>query len=342
MVKRAFLLALFSYTSTVYWCAKPTDLNISDLLSFLHNNSITSLQLQKVSGGLSSPIVYKASCNDLALFIKGLERGQAGIHETTYAQHGASLGIAPKLYTTTPNFIVTDFIEGKTLTPRLLENSQAGTQILRNVATSLKTLHMSKAPLKTIRDIFSHIYSLYSLLSVTGSLKEKLDRAISYLKIIQAKMERVPIGSTPCHNDLHPRNIVIDSNNRVFFLDWQIASISNPFYDLAYFIINNALTPTQERLFLEFYCPELLIDPWISYLEDMKQVVRLTDALTIFAITQDLDPVALTLPYIKPINPMLRYYLEQFAENSSNDSAGFFYGFAWAFLEAYYENCNNR
>jgi len=38
--------------------------------------------------------------------------------------------------------------------------------------------------------------------------------------------------TAPCHNDLNPNN-VLEANERIFFVDWEVAGAGDPFLDLA-------------------------------------------------------------------------------------------------------------
>jgi thiamine kinase-like enzyme len=310
------------------------------LFSFLPNFDTAALQLQELSGGLSTPIIYKASYDLNKYVLKSLYPGKIGVHESTYARHAADLEVGPHVYSVDAEsgWMVTDFIEGATITPTLLEQNSCA--LLKSLAESLNKLHHSKAPIPAKTNIFHEISWLYQALSPSQELKEILEKALAFVPNLKKRIESVPVLAVPCHRDLHPRNILV-SNNRVWLVDWQAAAIANPYYDLAYFIVNNALTPEQEKEFLSFYNPELVSPFWVNYLSDLKQVVRLTDVLNLLRIVQSLDPSLLQQPLISPAYGVEKF-LEQFAENTEEDSSVFLYNFALALLEAYWENLSNK
>lgn len=57
----------------------------------------------------------------------------------------------------------------------------------------------------------------------------------------------------PCHGDLWSQNILKDKDNKIWFIDWEYASMGDKHFDLAYFILSSKLTPEEEAVFLNTY-----------------------------------------------------------------------------------------
>jgi aminoglycoside phosphotransferase (APT) family kinase protein len=58
--------------------------------------------------------------------------------------------------------------------------------------------------------------------------------------------------SAPCHNDLNPGNI-IETQDRIYFVDWETACAGDPFFDLAEIGVFAFPTPDHRRELLEAY-----------------------------------------------------------------------------------------
>ncbi|MBZ4203441.1 phosphotransferase [Mycoplasma tauri] len=94
-------------------------------------------------------------------------------------------------------------------------------------------------------------------------------RVKEYRKILSQKNINIPVlndfyrnvnttlskmdKSIPLHNDLWVRNIIVDNNDKIFFCDWEYASMGDIHFDLAYFIESADLNKDQEKLFLDSY-----------------------------------------------------------------------------------------
>ncbi|HTN08415.1 choline kinase family protein [Agriterribacter sp.] len=58
---------------------------------------------------------------------------------------------------------------------------------------------------------------------------------------------------TACHNDLVKGNILLDSSKNIYLIDWEYSGMNDPLWDLASFILENELTPSEEHYMLEKY-----------------------------------------------------------------------------------------
>ena len=57
----------------------------------------------------------------------------------------------------------------------------------------------------------------------------------------------------PCHNDIWWQNIVKDSKGKIWFVDWEYATMGDKHLDLAYFIRSNRLNDEKRKVFLDAY-----------------------------------------------------------------------------------------
>jgi len=76
---------------------------------------------------------------------------------------------------------------------------------------------------------------------------------------------------TLCHNDFHTKNILYDGD-RFWLIDWEIAALSHPFYDLAYFAIFQLMSEQEGNKLLAIYLER---EPTENELQDFKLLRRI-------------------------------------------------------------------
>lgn len=130
---------------------------------------------------------------------------------------------------------------------RLYVNTPTNEQII-DVAKLIKKLHNSKIKTSYSYQVFNKL-DLYKKGVDSGDLINiKYENYIvNECKKIFDKNEMVF-----CHNDLVHGNLLF-SFNKTYLIDWEYASMNNPFFDLASFISENNLSSEQEDLFLKKY-----------------------------------------------------------------------------------------
>lgn len=72
--------------------------------------------------------------------------------------------------------------------------------------------------------------------------------------------EITPWALAICHHDLHLANLIVQGD-KLFLIDWEYASLSDPTLELAMFLHNNALTNVQQQIFLQHYFAKSGRDP---------------------------------------------------------------------------------
>lgn len=104
--------------------------------------------------------------------------------------------------------------------------------------------------------------------------KNNLRRRVNYyLKIINEQKIKIPEIennyrfmvkvlskmrlSFPCHNDVWPDNLIKDKQNKIWLVDWEYATMGDPYYDLAYWIESARLNHEQETIFLNAYFKDM-------------------------------------------------------------------------------------
>ncbi len=117
--------------------------------------------------------------------------------------------------------IVTEYIEGKTLTQLMEENPDKEDEYLELLVDLQLLVHSKKAPLLT-------------------KLKDKMNRKISESDFdattrydLHTRLEGMPKHNKVCHGDFNPSNIIITKDSTPYILDWAHATQGNASADVA-------------------------------------------------------------------------------------------------------------
>ncbi len=117
--------------------------------------------------------------------------------------------------------IVTQFIEGKTLSQLMEENHDKYDEYLELFVDLQMSVHSQKAPL-------------------LNKLKDKMHRKISETKLdattryeLHTRLEAMPNHNKVCHGDFNPTNIIITDEGVPYILDWSHATQGNASADVA-------------------------------------------------------------------------------------------------------------
>ena len=117
--------------------------------------------------------------------------------------------------------IVSEHIEGKTLSQLIAENPDNLDEYLELLVDVQMSIHNKKCPLLT-------------------KLKDKMHRKISSTNIdattryeLHTRLEGMPKHNKVCHGDLWPSNVIITEDGTPFIIDWAHATQGNASEDVA-------------------------------------------------------------------------------------------------------------
>ena len=142
-------------------------------------------------------------------------------------------GIAPYIYTQTPNETLMQYIGG------IHKNKLDKTDAI-SLANALKQLH--SIPIQKSYSILSH------LKNQSTKLKELLSKAKQYSS-----------NMAICHNDLNQNN-VLWQEDRVYLIDFDFAGVNDIYFDIAGVILEFELDAKTKNIFLEAYFNDLSYD----------------------------------------------------------------------------------
>ncbi|MDP3195769.1 choline kinase family protein [Tabrizicola sp.] len=191
------------------------------------------------------------------------------------AAHAA--GVSPGVIHHEPGALVIDFVEGRTMTAKDLQDQDLLEQALalvmhahRDIPRHLRGPALTFWVFQVVRDYAAtlsegrshHLPILPDLLSQA----EALERAVGRIEMVFG------------HNDLLPGNFLHDGT-RMWLIDWDYAGWGSPLFDLGGLAANNGLDPAQEAWLLRAYFgapPDA--DLWRRY-RAMKAAAALREAM---------------------------------------------------------------
>ena len=140
--------------------------------------------------------------------------------------------------------IVTEFIEGKTLSQLMEENPEKREEYLELFVDLQLKVHAQKCPM-------------------LNSLKEKMNRKISASSLdattrydLHTRLESMPKHKKVCHGDFNPSNIIITEDGTAYVLDWSHATQGNASADVARTYLLFMLNGNEElaKKYLKLFC----------------------------------------------------------------------------------------
>ena len=140
--------------------------------------------------------------------------------------------------------IVSDYIEGKTLSQLIKENPDKTEEYLDLLVEVQMNIHNAKSPLLT-------------------KLKDKMHRKISSTSIdattrydLHTRLEGMPKHNKVCHGDLCPSNIIITPDGTPYVIDWAHATQGNASADVARTYLTFMLSRDREMAerYLDIFC----------------------------------------------------------------------------------------
>lgn len=219
--------------------------------------------------------------------IAGDAVAQVGIDRTRQLathQHAARLGLAPQLIYANldDHVLITDFIDGSTLTPDRAREPA----MIRGVAQLLRTLH--RAPVSPDYDAWvSHPFR--GLWNTAALARRHLPAAVDEMEPALALMrcfERARGTWSPAltHIDLLCANLMTTSQ-RLWLIDWEYAGLGDPLYDLGDFAGKNELPHEAVEQLLTDYSGHLPEARDVAIVELYGVISLLRESLWAIAMT---------------------------------------------------------
>ena len=203
------------------------------LINFLQNemnwNPLKISSIERL-GGLSSKN-YKVSYDNNNYFVKICTHNYLHTdrkNELIIINKACEINLAPHLYyfSNKTGNMITSWINGTM--PSL--NDFNSTKFLYKLSHSLKSFHNLKC--EKYFNPFNHIRKRINICKDFNlPLPQSIDMLLNYLNTLEYKHNKTPLIGL-CHNDLNASNIIL-SNNDLYFVDYEYASMGDIFFDLA-------------------------------------------------------------------------------------------------------------
>jgi aminoglycoside phosphotransferase (APT) family kinase protein len=205
---------------------------IAHLLPEQHVGTVTAIQ--PISMGASGASVYAvtASRGELILRVSGNRFDAHWAQQLRIMRRAAERGVAPAIVHVdeAAHAIVSKRVQGLPLAAALANPAQRDAAIA-NTVTQLRALHALDTDGVQERDPIAFAHEQYAAQRVRPGFPAwaaTLDPIFDATAAILARDTRRVVS----HNDMNPGNILWDGA-RVWLVDWEVAGLAHPFYDLA-------------------------------------------------------------------------------------------------------------
>jgi thiamine kinase-like enzyme len=195
----------------------------------------TSTRISEIAAGLSGAGVYRveAAGQVFVLKIAGADKPLISWQQKLHIQQlAANSGLAPRVVHVDEErrAVVSGFVLDQSF-PAFYGNPNTREAALVQVGQTVRRVHKLPLPLGTdVSNPLEFLANLWSELELNFALPAFVSDAVRRLLAEEAPLSERPLVLS--HNDVNPTNLVYDGEN-LMLLDWETASLNDPFYDLA-------------------------------------------------------------------------------------------------------------
>ncbi len=161
-------------------------------------------------------------------------------HNIDYSKLSA-FSFVPSVIENNEERVVSNFIEGELL-------SSPTDQDLQLLAKNIRELHVSSVVFPK-NNLKQRVQAYLKTIHEKGIHNDVIEDNYKQMMRLIGKMQRV----NPMHNDIWMDNIIKDSDNKIWILDWEYATMGDKHFELAYYIESQKLSPNQREIFLNAY-----------------------------------------------------------------------------------------
>ncbi len=206
------------------------------------------MNLEKIIAVRKTKVIYKDKDNCIKVFNEGYSKAdilnealnQARVEELPFnVPKIKSISMIDNQWA-----IITEYIEGNTLTDLMINNPDKKDEYLELFVDLQIMVQKNTSPLLTkLKDKFMRKIELADVNSTT---KYEL----------QTRLESMPKGNAVCHGDFNPSNIIINETGDAYIFDWSHATQGNPCADVArtYLLFWLANATEIADKYLNLYC----------------------------------------------------------------------------------------
>lgn len=251
-----FIRLHLQWFSLFLWILFPVFINanhqelLCDSLYSLNLEVDENLKVEPLRGGVTN-LAYRITGKNLYFAKFSFDRdgliGASLQQEHEILNQVAILQIAPKpiYFDLVNNFLITEFVVSTG------EINLRDKTTLKHCCKLLKSLHASEVVFKTRLCPFGILdVLLKNAITMNAVIPEFLVTLVEKT-IKEWEMDDLLTLTTPCHLDLHSRNLI--QGNKLWMIDWEYAAQSNPWYDLAVVASGEQFSDLEMENLLETY-----------------------------------------------------------------------------------------
>lgn len=194
------------------------------------------------------------------------------------------------------NVLLLTYQKGKTLCEKFGTQEAIPDDIVTGIANRMKDLHRIGYPQVPFSKLFAAspdtraFYQNY--LFATKKIYANLYRKYSYLfkafsfpndpfePLRDDVSSLLPRNFTLCHCDIHRHNVIITPDDSLYFIDWELAMIGDPLYDIAVHLQKTRYTAEQETIFFQCYADEKDIELFKEQVQIYRRLEIVKYAIT--------------------------------------------------------------
>lgn len=246
--------------------------------------------ISPLAGGLTNEN-YKVTSPEGVFVVRFSEDdpvlGISRVNEKNCLKNAEKLELAPKVVYRGEGVMVSEFIDGKTLTPEMM----ADKSVLLAVVDSFKTLH------NPLHDLEGRIYYVGPYRSIASHLNAiekygiETDLDVTQLRDLTQNLYTSLPPFTPvlCHADLVGGNVIYDGE-KAWLIDWEYGGMGDPLFDLGWFAVANDMSDASCAFMLEQYYGQIDQEK-LDHFNTMRALCALRDGLwgVVQTFNSDLD-----------------------------------------------------
>jgi thiamine kinase-like enzyme len=228
-------------------------------------------EVERLRGGITNrnfkvtvragAFVVRLPGKDTALL--GIDRA----NEVEATRAAASIGVGPEVVSFEDGYLVTRFIDGRPVSPRLLDPAVAG--------ETIRLVH--DGPTISGRFDSFQVVEAYRRTAEARGVPIPSAYSEAWRRATAIEPTRAGVALCPCHNDLLNANFLHDGS-RLRIVDWEYAGMGDPMFDLGNFAANHELDEGGERTLLQGYAGDAR-DEALSALRSMRFMSDFREAM---------------------------------------------------------------
>lgn len=245
------------------------------------SGAVTDIHL--LAGGLSQAAVLRIETANRAYLVKvSIDEAAESTAGSLFHQYAAKAGVAPELlYADRANgVLITDYIHAQPVDQALSQDKK-----ILLLAENIRALHQREYPYEqgagVLLNIVDQVITWFNEQPfLSDDIKNLLRAGFDPVREFYPWNDSYRVLS---HNDLNPRNVLCDGV-RLWFIDWDAASLNDPYVDLAIAANFFTYTPEAERLLLHTYFEAPASPYQYARFTVMRQVCQLIYAKMIMSL----------------------------------------------------------